>query len=197
MTDKQELFVEEYLKDLNATQASIRAGYSAKTARFQGSRLLTNVNILEKISDIKKKLLDDIRADAYENILNLKSCATFNIKKLFKNGRLLNIDELDDETAIAIQSVTVKQKKRYDPDEDKDVWDDVIKVTVTDKLGSIELLGKYQGIFNNKIDVPFPNYFPAVRDGGPTDMTIYYPKKVPIGTPIEEADEETEVTVKD
>ncbi len=43
LTPKQARFVEEYLIDLNATQAAIRAGYSAKTAEVQGSRLLGNV----------------------------------------------------------------------------------------------------------------------------------------------------------
>ena len=45
LTDKQRRFAEEYPKDLNATQAAIRAGYSEKTARQQGQRLLTNVVI--------------------------------------------------------------------------------------------------------------------------------------------------------
>lgn len=45
LTPKQEKFVEEYLVDLNATQAAIRAGYSAKTANEQSSRLLANVKV--------------------------------------------------------------------------------------------------------------------------------------------------------
>lgn len=45
MNDKQKRFVEEYLIDLNATQAAIRAGYSAKTATSQGERLLRNVDV--------------------------------------------------------------------------------------------------------------------------------------------------------
>lgn len=45
LTDKQEKFVLEYLVDLNATQAAIRAGYSEDTAKQQGSRLLTNVDV--------------------------------------------------------------------------------------------------------------------------------------------------------
>lgn len=45
MTPKQQRFVEEYLIDLNATQAAIRAGYSAATAKQQGARLLTNVDV--------------------------------------------------------------------------------------------------------------------------------------------------------
>lgn len=45
LTDKQKRFVDEYLVDLNATAAASRAGYSEKTARSQGQRLLTNVDI--------------------------------------------------------------------------------------------------------------------------------------------------------
>jgi phage terminase small subunit len=45
LTDRQRLFVAEYLVDLNATQAAIRAGYSPRTARQQGNRLLTHVDV--------------------------------------------------------------------------------------------------------------------------------------------------------
>lgn len=45
MTPKQQRFVNEYLIDLNATQAAMRAGYSAATAKQQGARLLTNVDV--------------------------------------------------------------------------------------------------------------------------------------------------------
>ena len=51
MTPKQKMFCDEYLIDLNATQAAIRAGYSKKTATEQGARLLTNVNVKEYIAE--------------------------------------------------------------------------------------------------------------------------------------------------
>ncbi len=50
-TPKQARFVEEYLVDLNATQAAVRAGYSPKTAKQQGQRLLTNVDIHRAIQE--------------------------------------------------------------------------------------------------------------------------------------------------
>lgn len=53
LTDKQARFCEEYLIDLNATQAAIRAGYSEKTANEQGARLLANVSVQEKIAELK------------------------------------------------------------------------------------------------------------------------------------------------
>lgn len=53
LTDRQARFCEEYLIDLNATQAAIRAGYSEKTANEQGARLLANVSVQEKIAELK------------------------------------------------------------------------------------------------------------------------------------------------
>ena len=50
ITPKQQRFVTEYLIDLNATQAAIRAGYSAKTAQQQGSRLLRNVVVKQTMA---------------------------------------------------------------------------------------------------------------------------------------------------
>ena len=51
LTPKQQLFVEEYLVDLNATQAAIRAGYSKKTANEQGSQLLAKRSIGEAVAE--------------------------------------------------------------------------------------------------------------------------------------------------
>ena len=53
LTPRQERYVEEYLRDLNATQAAIRAGYSARTAQEQGSRLLSNVMVAEAVARAK------------------------------------------------------------------------------------------------------------------------------------------------
>lgn len=55
LTDKQAAFVREYLIDLNATQAAIRAGYSPKTAKEQGAQNLTKLNIQEAISKAMQK----------------------------------------------------------------------------------------------------------------------------------------------
>jgi len=52
LTPKQARFVAEYLVDLNATQGAIRAGYSAKTAEVQGSRLLGNVKVREAVEAV-------------------------------------------------------------------------------------------------------------------------------------------------
>lgn len=58
MTDKQKMFCHEYMVDRNATHAAIRAGYSPKTAKSQGQRLLTKVDI--------KKYIDEHTEEQYE-----------------------------------------------------------------------------------------------------------------------------------
>lgn len=62
--DKQELFCNEYIVDLNATQAAIRAGYSGKTAQEQSSRLLSNVIIQDRISELKQGRIERVKIDA-------------------------------------------------------------------------------------------------------------------------------------
>lgn len=69
---KQEMFCKEYIIDLNATQAAIRAGYSERTARSQGQRLLTNVDILARIKELKDKRADELELDAYWVLKRLK-----------------------------------------------------------------------------------------------------------------------------
>ena len=54
LTPRQERFVAEYLIDLNATQAAIRAGYSESTAKQQGSRLLTKADVREAVASAER-----------------------------------------------------------------------------------------------------------------------------------------------
>lgn len=69
LTARQQRFIEEYLIDLNATQAAIRAGYSENTANEQGSRLLTNVSIRGAIDRALEKRSNKLRLSA-EWVLN-------------------------------------------------------------------------------------------------------------------------------
>ena len=62
---RQEKFCHEYIKDMNATQAAIRTGYSKKTAKMQGSRLMTNDDIKSRVSELRDAYLD-------ENIMTAK-----------------------------------------------------------------------------------------------------------------------------
>ena len=59
LTPKRAAFVREYLIDLNATQAAIRAGYSPKTARAQGHRLLTDADIAAAVQEAQQNRAQD------------------------------------------------------------------------------------------------------------------------------------------
>lgn len=64
LTPRQQRFVQEYLLDLNATQAAIRAGYSRKTAKAIGSRLLTNVDVAQAVADAQAKRAERLELTA-------------------------------------------------------------------------------------------------------------------------------------
>ncbi len=83
MTPKQERFVQEYTIDSNATQAAIRAGYSAKTAYSQGQRLLSHVEIKAAIQDMQAEHRERT-AVTVEGITE-KLCAAYDVAE--KNGQ--------------------------------------------------------------------------------------------------------------
>ncbi len=73
LNPKQQAFVREYLVDLNATQAAIRVGYSAKTAKQQGSRLLTVVDVARAIEAAKDRATKDTDITVAEIVEGLTS----------------------------------------------------------------------------------------------------------------------------
>lgn len=80
LTDKQQRFVAEYLVDLNATQAAIRAGYSAKTANREGSRLLSNVDIAALIKKKQAKVEERAEWTAADRLKMLATIAQGSVK---------------------------------------------------------------------------------------------------------------------
>ncbi|UCA47030.1 terminase small subunit [Pseudochrobactrum sp. XF203] len=80
LTAKQERFVSEYLIDLNATQAAIRAGYSEKTAQEQSSRLLSNVMVQQAVSDAQSRVAEKAEWSAADRLRMLADIADANIK---------------------------------------------------------------------------------------------------------------------
>lgn len=77
LTPKQERFVAEYLIDLNATQAAIRAGYSEKTAQEQGSRLLSHVMVKAEIAKRLAKVADKLELSAEKVLRELDYLAFY------------------------------------------------------------------------------------------------------------------------
>lgn len=75
MTPRQQRFVDEYLIDLNATQAAIRAGYSAKTANRIGPRLLSNVVVSDAVRAKQAKYAEKLEITAAGITAELQSIA--------------------------------------------------------------------------------------------------------------------------
>ncbi|HEN5126770.1 TPA: terminase small subunit [Klebsiella quasipneumoniae] len=87
LTDQQRLFVAEYLKDNNATQAAIRAGYSKKTANEQGARLLAKVSIAQAIAQQQKASIVRTLGSADEVLEQMWCLATFDANQLSQYRR--------------------------------------------------------------------------------------------------------------
>ena len=81
----------EYLIDLNATQAAIRAGYSLKTAKEQAARLLSNVNIQKKISELKCNHGLHYKKYKVSTRVNLKDVKVLSRVKELQNLCLVNV----------------------------------------------------------------------------------------------------------
>ncbi|GAB6096412.1 terminase small subunit [Desulfatiferula olefinivorans] len=86
LTAKQEMFVNEYIIDLNATQAAIRAGYSPKTAAEQGVRLLRNIKVQEAIQAAMAERAErtDLKADTVVD--ELKTVAFVPLHEISERG---------------------------------------------------------------------------------------------------------------
>ncbi|MCT8850281.1 terminase small subunit [Glaesserella parasuis] len=131
LTDKQQRFVEEYLIDLNATQAAIRAGYSADTARQIGAENLSKLVIQEAIQEAQNKRAARVNVtqdDVLKGLLEIISMST---------GK---------------QKITETELSKVDG---SIVPMDVEKVCFEPHAANkaLELLGKHLGMFKDKVDV--------------------------------------------
>lgn len=156
MTNAQKRFCDEYLVDLNATRAYKVAYPNCKkdeTAKSAGSRLLTNVNLQNYISEKIKEREKRTEVTQDRVINELAKIAFMDIRKLYtENGQLKNIADIDGNTAGAISSLeTLEEYDGYGDDREK--IGDTKKVRLLDKTKALELLGRHLGIFNDKLDI--------------------------------------------
>jgi len=147
LTEKQKRFVEEYLIDLNATQAAIRAGYSPKTADRIGPELLGKTCVLETI---QKAIAERSRRTGINQdriIRELAKIAFVNAADVINFDEATIRDYVDSDDTAAIQAVKVKRI----PTQDGDIIECEIKIA--DKLKALELLGKHLGMFKDNINL--------------------------------------------
>lgn len=136
-------FVEEYMLDLNATQAAVRAGYSAKTAREQGSRLLSNVIVQSVIAERMKAREKRTEVTADRILKEAARLALFDVRKLFNaDGTPKPITELDDDTAAGISGLEVATKGNAEMG-----VGEILKYKIADKNSALEKCMRHLGMF--------------------------------------------------
>lgn len=142
LTPKQERFCEEYLIDLNATQAAIRAGYSANTAREQGAQNLSKLNIQEKIAELQ--------AERSKRTEITQDCV---VKEL----AAVAFAKATDYACIESNTVFIKPTAELTPVQRAAIVG--IKQTQSgieiklDKIRALEMLGRHLGMFNDKLEL--------------------------------------------
>lgn len=149
LTAKQQMFVAEYLIDLNATQAAIRAGYSEKTAQEQSSRLLSNVMVSKAIQEAMDKRSQKTEITSEKVLSEIAKLGFADIRKVFNEyGQLLPVHLLPDDIASSVSSIEVVTSRI--PGSDPVEVEHTSKIKFWDKRGSLELLGKHLKLFPNQ-----------------------------------------------
>lgn len=146
LTDKQKRFAEEYLVDLNATQAAIRAGYAEKTADVQGPRLLGNVRVQEEIQRAmaERSARTEITQDrVLQELAAVGFARATDFAQICGNAvKLTETNELTDEQKRAVAGI--KEGKHG------------IELKLYDKVHALHLIGQHLGMFGGKANEPEP-----------------------------------------
>ncbi|PNH94082.1 terminase small subunit [Vibrio diazotrophicus] len=154
LTDKQEMFCREYLIDLNATQAAIRAGYSEKTAKETAYENLTKPHIANRIAELKSERVKETKVDA-----------NYVLNRLVEIDQMDAIDILNEDGSLKPISMWPKVWRTYLSGFDlSELWEGtgedrqqigfLKKIKWPDKVKNLELLGKHIEVqaFKEKYD---------------------------------------------
>lgn len=146
LSKKQKLFVQEYLIDLNATQAAIRAGYSPRTACEQGSQLLAKLNIREEVGRAMADRSKRTGINQDRVILELARIAFVKMTDVVDAEGKIRGDAGDDDLAC-IESI---KYRRSDTESSSSVEREV---RIGSKLKALELLGRHLGMFRDRVEL--------------------------------------------
>lgn len=175
MTDKQKIFADEYLIDLNATRAYRVAYPSVKkdeTAAQAGSRMLRNVKVAKYISDRMKERQErtEVTQDRVVQELAASAFAKATDYVEIRGGRVVIKDtsQLEDNQIRAISGIKEGANG--------------IEIKLNDKEKALELLGRHLGMWNDKLDIKTPAIDDSIKE-----MEAYFEqqKASGSGTPVE------------
>ena len=156
LTPKQARFVDEYLVDLNATQAAIRAGYSSKRADAMGHENLRKPEIAAALKERMDKRAERTQIDADWILKRLAQDATADVADLYdENGNLRPVHEWPMAWRTGLVAGIDTVQERIGTDEDgKPEYATVRKVRLADRTKMLELIGKHidVGAFKDRIE---------------------------------------------
>lgn len=172
LNTKQRLFAYEYVKDFNATKAAKRCGYSKKTARQQGTRLLSKVAIKKAINKLVKKRTDKAIMDRDEMLRELTIIGRSDLRDYVDIDpdtgaiRVKGFENMPEMTSRALKAIKEDRVIKEDADGHKVTVFDKIRFELHDKLKGIELLAKLEGMLKEG-DAPPGNVYVQVISAVP------------------------------
>lgn len=151
LDDRPARFVDEYLKDMNGTQAAIRAGYAPGGAHVSASRLLKNAKVIEALKRKQAKIAEKAQVTVEEIVEELKLLAFSRMSHFAKkdaNGDpLFDLDKLEAAEGAAISELTLDTRREVGSgDEDASAAEvKRVKLKLYDKRGALVDLLKHLG----------------------------------------------------
>ncbi len=156
LSAKHRKFVDEYLVDLNATQAAIRAGYAAKNADVNGPRLLGNAGIAQAVAKGREKATE--RAEiTQDRVLAELGALAFSDHTHYAVDEKGNVELTAGAPANAHAAIkSIKRRFRtFTKDDGTSETTCEVEITLWDKPGTLKLAGRYKNVpgFFDKVEV--------------------------------------------
>lgn len=151
LNDRQELFCLEYMKDLNATQSAIRAGYSENTAGSIGFENLRKPEIQSRIAELLEERNNAVKVDAQYVLRRLVEIDQMDVKDILNDdGTIKPILEWPRSWRTTLSGIDITEIAN-----DGDIEAVLKKVKWPDKIRNLELLGKHVDVsaFTERVDL--------------------------------------------
>lgn len=146
---KQNLFIQAYLVEPNATKAAIAAGYSPKTAASQGARLLTNAKVRKAIAEAQQRRSERVEVKQDDVLRVLIRHLSQDIGEAYdEHGALLAVHKMPPDVRKTIQSLEVEELEV-----DGKRVGQVRKVKFWSKDKALELCLRHLGLLKDKVDL--------------------------------------------
>jgi phage terminase small subunit len=150
---RQERFCREYIKDLNATEAAIRSGYTKKSASVTACKMLRNANMQTRIAELVKPQMEEANTTVERILKEIARLAMVDIGQAFNaDGTLKPLKDMPEDVRRCISGIDVDEIKITDLTGNNKVTGLTKKIRFWDKVKTLELLGRYQKLFTDKIE---------------------------------------------